>query len=254
MGTWIANAIGPTVIAISFWWRRRTGRVLPAEAGVVWGCLALVAVFVASLPFVAAHVALAVQLQTSRVFWHVELLATVYLVWWLVDVPIAGGPRPALLARALTIALVAAGAARGGYILAVQFHRPLVRVALVEDDWQRMASWAALQTPVDAGFLVDPQHVGRYGVSFRVAAARDVFLETVKDSAMATYSRETALAVLERQRAVPQFDALTAIDARALADRYDLDYVITEHPLALPEVHREGRFIAYATGARAPAR
>ncbi len=136
----------------------------------------------------------------------------------------------------------------------MQFHRPLARLDLAADDWQAMAEWAAANTPVSARFLVDPQHVGRYGVSFRIAAARDVFLEAVKDSAMATYSRDTALDVVERQQAVPDFDAIDAASARTLAARYGLDVMITERDLPLPELHRLGRFRAYAIGPRASAR
>jgi hypothetical protein len=246
--TWAVNAIAPLVIAASYGWRRRAGQALPTEAGVVAGCLALVVVFLASLPFVAAHVAFAVQVQASRMFWHVELLATVYLVWLAVDVPLASGGAAARAAGAFAIALVIAGAARGAYILQVQFDRPLVRVDLVEDDWQAISAWARDHTPPGARFLVDPHHAGRYGVSFRVSAARDVFLETVKDSAMATYSREVALSVVERQRALPSFDALTPAEALALARRYDLHVLVTERPQPLPELHRHGRFIAYDVG------
>jgi hypothetical protein len=250
-GTWAVNAIAPAVVAVVFAWRRRTGRALPAEGGVVAGCLALVAAFVVSLPCVAHHVALAVQLQTSRMFWHVELLATLYLVWLAVDVPLAtGSALAARLARALVVVLVLAGAARGFYILRVQFDRPLVRVGLVADDWQAMAAWARHHTPAGARFLVDPQHVGRYGVSFRVAASRDVFLETVKDSAMATYSRDVALGVVERQKALPSFDGLTATEALALARGHDLQVMITERGLPLPELHRHGRFVAYGLSGR----
>ena len=65
----------------------------PAERGVLAGCLLLVAGFLASLPLVERGVALAVQLQTSRVFWPVELLATLYGLWWLAEAP-AAAARP----------------------------------------------------------------------------------------------------------------------------------------------------------------
>jgi hypothetical protein len=244
-GTWAVNAIAPLLVAGAFAWRRRSARALPAEAGVVAGCLALVVVFLASLPFVSAHVAFAVQLQTSRMFWHVELLATLYLVWLLVDVPLASEGAGARVARAFVLVLAIAAAARGVYILRVQFERPLVRVNLVEDDWQAISAWARERTPPGTRFLVDPQHVGRYGVSFRVSAARDVFLEAVKDAAMATYSRDVAISVVERQKALPSFDDLAAADALALAERYGLGAMISERPLDLPVLHREGRFTAY---------
>ena len=41
--------------------------------------------FLASLPFIASGVALAVQLQTSRVFWVLELLGTLMLVWMIAE-------------------------------------------------------------------------------------------------------------------------------------------------------------------------
>lgn len=246
-GTWIVNAIAPLAAAALYAWRVRLGLVGPAERGVFWGAMALVAAFLASLPFVAARVAMAVQLQTSRVLWQVELLATVYLVWALVDRPLTSGtPGGRAAARALVALLAAASLARGVYILTVQFDRPLARLDLIEDDWQQMAAWAARATPTRARFLVDPQHVGRYGVSFRIAASRDVFLEAVKDTAIATYSRDVAAKVRDRQQAVPSFDALDVDAIAALARRYDLDVMITERELPLPVLHRVGRFRAYA--------
>ena len=67
------------------WARHRDGRLTAQEAGLVAGCLVLVAGFVASLPLISAGVPIAVQLQTSRAFWPVEIVATLFLVWWLVD-------------------------------------------------------------------------------------------------------------------------------------------------------------------------
>ncbi len=44
---------------------------------------------------------------------------------------------------------------------------------------------------------------------------RDVFLEEVKDSAMAIYSRDVAVRVVERTAAIGDFAALTAPRARS---------------------------------------
>ena len=51
------------------------------EGALVAGCLSLAAVFALSLPLNAARVALAIQLQPARVFWMLDFLAVVYVVW-----------------------------------------------------------------------------------------------------------------------------------------------------------------------------
>jgi hypothetical protein len=78
-----------------------------------------------------------------------------------------------------------------------------------------------------------------------VAAGRDVFLEDVKDSAIAMYARDVAVRVVERTRAIGDFPALTAERARELAAEYDLDYLVTEQPLPLPIAYRNSRFGIY---------
>lgn len=244
-GTWLVNAIAPAVLVIGYRARARTGLVSPEERAIVLGCVALAGVFLVTMPLVASQIALAVQLQVSRVLWPVELLATVYLVWLVVERP--GVRATAHRARALALAalLLVASAARGAYILNVQFDRPLAQTDLPRTDWQSMADWVSRDTPVDAGFLVDPQHSGRYGVSFRIAARRDVLVEAVKDTAIAIYSRDIALRVQTRLRAAGAFDQLTLEDIQRLARTYDLDYVITERAYPLPPVHTVGRLHAY---------
>ena len=78
----------------------------PREAGLLAGAAALVCVFVISWPLMVTGIALALQLQTSRVFWPVELLATLMAIWWVAEAPAAGRTRP-WLARALALVLVA---------------------------------------------------------------------------------------------------------------------------------------------------
>ena len=79
----LARPTWRTVPIILFCWRRgaRAGLTGGERRGLVLGCLALVVLFAARLPFNAAQVALAVQLQPARVFWMLDFLATVYLVW-----------------------------------------------------------------------------------------------------------------------------------------------------------------------------
>jgi hypothetical protein len=73
-----------------------------------------------------------------------------------------------------------------------------------------------------------------------------VLVEEVKDSAIAIYSRDVALRVMERMRAVGDFGQLTAERARDLAARYDLDYLVEETDLPLPVTYRNERFKVYA--------
>ena len=58
-------------------------------------------------------------------------------------------------------------------------HRPA-------SDWDDALRWIRTQ-PIDAHVLAEPGHAWKYGTSVRVAAERDVFLEEVKDSAVAIY-------------------------------------------------------------------
>jgi hypothetical protein len=99
--------------------------------------------------------------------------------------------------------------------------------------------------PADTHVLADPGHAWRYGSSVRVSAGRDVFLEDVKDAAIGIYSRDVAARVVERLNAVRDFPALTPPQALALAARYDLDLLVSEHDLALPLAYRNTRFRIY---------
>ena len=62
----------------------------------------------------------------------------------------------------------------------------------------------------------------------------------VKDAAIAIYSRDSALQVTDRRRAIGDFHALTEARVDALAVTYALDYLLTEQSLELPLVHSRG--------------
>ena len=72
-----------------------------------------------------------------------------------------------------------------------------------------------------------------------------MFLEEVKDSAIAIYSRDVASRVVERTTAIGDFGTLTADRARDLARRYELDYLVTEADLQLPVAYRNAQFRIY---------
>jgi len=62
---------------------------------------------------------------------------------------------------------------------------------------------------------------------------------------MAMYSRRVAMRVAERIGALGDFNGLTPDSARAIAARYDLDYLVTERALDLPVAYRNARFNVY---------
>ena len=237
---WAANVASLGLL----WWtyrvRTRRGDSTAIDRALVWGATALVGVFVATLPFVAAGIALPVQFQISRVFWLVEFVAVIYVIGALAD----GPKRPVRVAAVLF--LVAFSAGRGLYVMLVERpERPLFEIGLPQTPWEEANRWLAAQ-PLDVHVLADPGHAWKYGTSVRVSAERDVLIEEVKDSALAIYSREVAGRVVERTAAIGNFGELTAGRARELAQQYDLDYLVTENELPLTEVFRNAQFRIYA--------
>jgi hypothetical protein len=248
--SWALNLLYPLLIVVGFRARRRAGVATSEEVGVVAGCLSLVVVFLLTLPFIAFRSAFVVQLQIARVFWLMDLLAVAYIVWWIAE----AAPRPAWRAPAVAILLAAFAAGRGWYVLHVEHAgRPLAEIDLPDDAWKDVSHWLRDHTPKDAHLLADPGHAWRYGSSLRVSAERDVFLEDVKDASIGFYGRPIALRVAERRAALQALPLAepnmppdeTAAGVRRLSTRYDLQYLVTERPLPLPEVYRNTRFHVY---------
>lgn len=226
------------------WWaqgvRARRRQLAAEDAALVWGATALVALFLFTLPMVAAGVALPVQFQISRVFWLIDFLATVYAIGVIVD-----RPDRRISAIVIALALVAVAAGRGSYVMLVERpERALFEARISVSPWQDVMRWVQ-QQPRNAHILADPGHGWKYGTSVRVAAERDVLLEEVKDSALAIYSRDVAVRVVERTEAVGDFSSMTASRAHDLARRYDLDLLVTEADLSLPILYRNAQFVVY---------
>ena len=238
--TWLTNLAYVPVIVGIYRYRRAHGALLPRETGLVAGCLALVLVFLALLPFNIARTALAIQLQPARTFWMLDLLAGVYLVWACAEGLSAGAAR----ARAVAAVLALVSVGRGTYIMTVEFpDRALAEVTAGDGDWSRIMNRVRASEPGSA-WLVDPGHAARYGSSLRLAG-RDVFVEGIKDSAIGMYERDVALRTRDRVREIGDFPALTPERARELAAAHGLDYLITESSLALPEVFSSGTIKIY---------
>jgi hypothetical protein len=247
---WVLNAAYPVLIVTTFLARRRRGLTQPGELGLVVGCLALVAVFFLTLPLVAMHVAFAVQLQISRVFWMADLLAMLGIVWWLSEAgPVRerdAAPLRATRHRWAFAAVAAFALGRGSYAMRVEHpERPLVALSAPADAWSDVTSYLRRATPPGTHVLADPDHALRFGTSVRVLAARDVFLENVKDEAISMYDRRMAQRVAERRLALGDFEQRTAPELIALGRRFDLDVVVSERELALPELYRNQQFKVY---------
>ena len=241
---WLTNLIPVPILLWCWAARRRAGLTIPGESPLVLGAMALPVLFLCSLPFNAARIALAVQLQTGRVFWLLDVLATIYLVWWLAEATAEAAQRwrrPAIVAGLL----LAASVLRGGYTTWVQFpDRRLFAIDLQHDDWREAMAFARTTDP-RSRWLADPIHAAHYGASLRAAGHRDVLLEALKDRAIAMYDRAMALEVADRMRALEDTPWDTPEGARALARRFALDYLVIDRQLELPVVYRSGALSIY---------
>ena len=239
---WVAN-LG--LLAV-LWWahltRAHRAAATAEDEALVWGATALVALFLATLPLVAAGLSLAVQFQISRVFWLVDLIALVYVVAAVAESRTVNSRRASMVA----LLLLALATTRGAYIMLVERpERALFELRVPDSPWEDAMRWVAGR-PRNVHVLADPGHAWKYGTSVRVSAARDVLVEEVKDSALAIYSRDEAVRFVERTTAIGDFATLTADRALALARRYGLDYLVTDADLPLPAAYRNEQFRIYA--------
>lgn len=238
---WLVNLSYLAVAIAIHAFRRRRGVALARETGLLAGGAALVAVFLISWPLMTAGVALALQLQTSRVFWMLDFLAAMYLAWLFAE-----APRSMTVRRAAVALVVAAAIARGVFVWHVEHAgNPIVRIGFPQDNWTNVMKWIA-QTPADTHVLADPGHAWKYGSSVRVVGERDVYVEEVKDLALALYSRAVATEAMRRLNDIRDFDSFTPGDLRALAARYDLDFLVAERDVDLPVAYRNDQFRVYS--------
>jgi hypothetical protein len=240
---WAMNLAYPLVLVLIHRRRRALGADGPGERGLVLGLLALVALFLVSVPLSAARIALAVQLQIGRIFWLLDFAVTAFVAWWLLSSRVM---QPVSRRVALLLLLGALSLARGVYVLQIETGRPLLQRTLADTPWTDAMTWLARQ-PSTVHVLADPGHAWKYGVGVRQAALKDTFLESIKDSAMAMYDRDVAMRVAERSAASSSFDGMTTGDVRALDARFGFDLFVVEsgRPFDLPVVYRNAQFVIY---------
>lgn len=241
---WVTNLAYPVVIVALYRRRRTRGDTVPGEGAFVAALLVLTAVFLVSVPFTAARLALAVQSQSTRVFWVLDFVAMAYVAWWL-----ATDLARSRVARVATVAIVLAfSIGRGVYQLtAGDGGRDLIRLDYPRTPWVDAMRWLEAQ-PSSWHVLADPGHAWKYGVSTRLAARKDTVLESTKDSALAMYDRAIAMRVAERTAAIGAYPDMTTDQLRQLDARYSLDAAIVESAFArhpFPELYRNGQFVIY---------
>jgi hypothetical protein len=226
-----------SLIVIAWFTYRVRQRAEPELSALIWGAAALVGIFLVTFPLVQAKLAFPVQLQISRVFWLVDFVALLCVI---------GLARHERVAKVVAAVAVALAVGRGVYIMAVEHpERPLMAVHLPASEWEEAMQWIKAQ-PAKSHVLADPGHAWKYGTSVRVSAERDVFLEEVKDSAIAIYSRDVALRYNERLTVIGDFTQLSAERVSELAERYDLNYLVAESHFRLPVAYRNARFRIYS--------
>src|SRR5688500_3671244 len=238
---WLVNLSYLAVAVAVYLVRRRRRVATPREIGLLAGGVALVALFLVSWPLMLSGVALALQLQTSRVFWMLDFLAAIYLAWLFAEAPRSFNARRAAVAVAIVAAI-----GRGVFVWGSEHAgNPIARIGFPQDNWTDVMAWIS-KTPADTHVLADPGHAWKYGSSVRVVGERDVYLEEVKDLALALYSRDVAVEALRRIGDARDFDSFTPAQLRALAARYDLDVFVSDRDVDLPIAYRNEQFRVYS--------
>jgi hypothetical protein len=238
---WAINLSYPVLIVWLYRRRRAAGFLDPRERAVALGSLFLLVVFFVSVGLNAARLELAIQLQPARVFWMLDFLATIYVVWALTESGTASVHR----ARSVAAMICAFTVCRAAYVALIEFpERPMLAVHPPENDWSRAMQWAR-QSATGSHWLADPMHAVLYGTSVRVSGERDVFTEAVKDAAIGMYDRSIAIRTRDRGAELGDFHSLTPERARALAAKYQIDYLVTEQKLDLPVAFASGKLTIY---------
>jgi hypothetical protein len=239
---WVTNLVAIPIVLFSWRARARAHLTVAGETPLVVGAMTLAVIFFAWLPLSAAHIAIAVQMQVTRVFWMIDFLGIVYLVWAVAE---GAGTAPGKRAAVAAAVILALSTARGVYSCFIQFtDRPIVSLDIPHRDWRDAMAWARTTDP-GSGWLADPHHAALYGSTVRAAGHRDVLIDLLKDPAIAMYDRTIAMRLADREQALAALAWDTPDGARALARRYGLDYLVIDRELNLPLAHRSGSLFVY---------
>lgn len=242
---WLSNLAYPAVLVAIYRQRLRAGVAARGEAALLAGLLALIVVFLISIPLAELHIAFFVQLQANRVFWLLDVVTVIYVAWWLSAIVLRGRSMPV---RAAVVGILAALAIGRGIFVLNETNRPLVQFhAAADADWLETMAWLRTQ-PANWHVLADPGHAWKFGISLRAAAFRDTPLEFGKDPAMAMYDQALAQRVAQRTTLLADFDAWSSAgDVRRADEGLALDAFIdsTTRRFDLPVLFRNDGFVVY---------
>jgi len=242
---WLGNLAYPAVLIALYRQRRNAGVTTPGEASLLAGLLALILVFLISIPLAELHIAFFVQLQANRIFWLLDVVTVVYVAWWLSAVVMSGR---SVAARAALVGLLAMLAIGRGVFVLNETGRPLAQLSpAADDDWLDVMAWLRTQ-PASWHVLADPGHAWKFGISLRAAALRDTPLEFGKDPAMAMYDHPLATRVAERRVQLADFDGWSSSDdVRRADDALDLDAFVdtASRSFDLPVLFKNKTFVVY---------
>ncbi len=103
------------------------------------------------------------------------------------------------------------------------------------NDWVNAFLWVRQNTPVDAYFTLDPDHMAMPGEDqhgFRAIAERSMLADNVKDRGAVTMFPAMAETWLQQVKAQRGFAHFTAADFRRLHDTYGVTWTIVAKPAA----------------------
>ena len=102
-----------------------------------------------------------------------------------------------------------------------------------QNDWVRAFSWIRSNTPVDAYFALDPNHMALPGEDqhgFRVMAERSRLADNVKDSGVVTMFPQLADLWLEQTQAQQGWRNFRKADFEKLKNDYGVSWVVVQAP------------------------
>lgn len=113
-----------------------------------------------------------------------------------------------------------------------------------QNPWVQTFDWIRNNTPVDAYFALDPQHMGLPGEDqhgFRAIAERSMLADALKDSGAASMFPQLSEMWLRQVRAEQGWNSFQVNDFQRLRSEFGITWVVLEHPVAdMPCVYSNG--------------
>ncbi|MGE5206653.1 MAG: hypothetical protein ACM3PW_13635 [Chlamydiota bacterium] len=113
------------------------------------------------------------------------------------------------------------------------------------NQWVQTFDWIRNNTPVDAYFALDPQHMGLRGEDqhgFRAIAQRSMLADALKDSGAASMFPQLAEPWQRQVRAEQGWNSFQLKDFQRLKQEFGVNSVVLEHPVAgMPCAYTNGK-------------